>query len=413
MTVFQHINQQLHCEQVSLAKIAADVGTPVYVYSRAELLNRARSYQAAVHPGDLVCYAVKANGNPVLLRLLAEEGLGADVTSGGELFLALHAGIAPKNIIYSGVGKRPDEIEMALKAGVRALHVESAMELDRLAEIAANLKTVAPIGVRINPDIAVDTHDYDSTGELGHKFGVPWQPALMILKRAQQDPWLKPLGIAAHIGSQITDLQPYSRLASSLVSFAEEAGQSGVDLQYIDVGGGLGIDYNHDHPPAIGDWIDHAAQPVRAAGFNLVVEPGRSLVGPTGGLLTRVLYTKEQGGKSFVIVDAGLNDLIRPAMYGAIHPVTAVNGGHVNGEKPVEIVGPVCETGDFLAHDRLLPVLNAGDLLLLGQAGAYGFAMSSNYNGRLRAAEVLVDGHGYAVIRRRQEYEALLDGIIP
>ncbi len=409
MTVFQHFNRQLHCEQVSLAALAAEVGTPAYVYSRAELLDRAGNYQAATNADDLVCYAVKANGNPTLLRLLAQEGLGADVTSGGELFLALHAGIDPQKIIYSGVGKRQDELLMALKAGIRALHVESALELDALAKVARELQLVAPVGVRINPDICVDTHDYDSTGELTHKFGVPRETALTLLKKAQQDPWLNPVGIAAHIGSQITDLVPYQQLAATLVDFAQKATRSGIHLSYVDVGGGLGIDYDQDDPPAIGDWVAEIAQPVRDAGFDLVIEPGRSIIGPAGGLLTRVLYTKEQGGKSFVIVDAGLNDLIRPAMYGANHPIIAV--GKNGADKRVDIVGPVCETGDFLAHNRLLPALAAGDLLLLGQAGAYGFAMSSNYNGRLRPAEVLVDGGDYAVIRQRQGFEALLDGV--
>ena len=413
MTVFQIKNQQLTCEKVFLSTIAAEVGTPVYIYSKEDLLHRAQLYRSSVGNRGLVCFAVKANGSPAILRLLASQGLGADVTSGGELFLALHAGIQPQKIIYSGVGKRRDEMEMALEAGIRALHLESAMEMHVLAQIAQSLGIVAPIAVRVNPDIRVNTHAYDSTGELGHKFGVPRETALQMLQAAQENPWLKPVGIAAHIGSQITEVSPYVRLASYLVDLALEAAASGIPLTYIDAGGGLGINYNQTNAPGISDWVTAVQQPIRHSGFDLVIEPGRSIVGPAGGLLTKVLYTKEQGGKSFLIVDAGLNDLIRPAMYGAYHPVLAA-GRQLRPDEQnqlVEIVGPVCETGDFLGHDRLLPPMQADDLLLLTQAGAYGFAMSSNYNGRLRLPEVLVDGDQFSLIRQRQGYESLLDGV--
>ena len=395
-----------------MAKIAATVGTPVYVYSQSDLLHRARLYRSSAGGQGLVCYAVKANGNPALLRLLAAEGLGADVTSGGELFLALHAGISPNKIIYSGVGKRRDEMEMALQAGIRALHLESAMELDVLAEIARELGHVAPVGVRVNPDISVETHAYDSTGELGHKFGVPRETAVTLLKRAEEHPWLEPVAIAAHIGSQITSLAPYVRLAAFLVELAKELEEAGIHLSYLDVGGGLGINYGKSDAPDISEWLLAVARPISDAGYDLVVEPGRSIVGPAGGMLASVLYVKDQGGKSFVIVDAGLNDLIRPAMYGAFHPAWPVDQQLTldNSSRFVDIVGPVCESGDFLAQDRPLPPMQPGNLILLTQAGAYGFAMSSNYNGRLRVAEVLVRGDDFEVIRRRQTYEHLLDG---
>ncbi len=412
MTVFHYQDNQLFCENVALAEIASAAGTPVYIYSASDLIERARMYRASAGELGLVCYAVKANGNPALLRLLGAEGLGADVTSGGELFLALHAGIAPQKIIYSGVGKRRDEMEMALQAGIRALHLESEMELAVLAEIAASLGVVAPVGVRVNPDISVQTHAYDSTGELGHKFGVPRETAVSMLLSANENPWLKPIGLAAHIGSQITDLAPHARLAELLVELAVEVEEGGVHLDYLDVGGGLGINYGTHDAPQIDEWLSAVVRPIRDAGYDLVVEPGRSIVGPAGGLLATVLYTKEQGGKSFVIVDAGLNDLIRPAMYGAYHPAWPVNQRMSidNSEHIVDIVGPVCETGDFLAQERPLPAMKPGDMILFGQAGAYGFAMSSNYNGRLRVAEVLVSGDGFEIVRRRQGYESLLDG---
>jgi len=404
-----YLDDILTCEGVPLPQIAAAAGTPAYVYSKAELLGRARAYQHAA--GDaLVCYAVKANGNPALLSLLRQAGLGADVTSGGELYLALHAGIPPERIIYSGVGKRPDEIEMALRAGIRALHVESGMELDVIAGLAETVGQPARISVRVNPDISADTHPYDSTGRLGHKFGVPRATAVSLLRRAAADPWLQPEGIAAHIGSQITRLEPYHDLANFLVALAGELAEAGIRLSYIDVGGGLGINYQNDDAPPIPDWIAAVGDPVRAAGYALVMEPGRSIIAPAGFLLTRVLYTKEQGGKSFVIVDGGQNDLIRPAMYGAFHPALPVVRKEHAAEVVVDVVGPICETGDFLARERPLPPLQPHDLLAFTQAGAYGFAMSSNYNGRLRLPELLIDGDRYHLIRRRQTYEHLLDG---
>lgn len=397
-----------------LDEIAAAAGSPAYIYSSAELLHRARAYRRAAGDDALVCYAVKANGNPAILRLLQQEGLGADVTSGGELYLALHAGIAPDRIIYSGVGKRADEIEMAIMAGIGALHIESVQELEIAAAAAAGLARTARISVRVNPDISAETHPYDSTGRLDHKFGLPRAAAVSLYQRASADPWLQPVGLAAHIGSQISDIGPYRELVAFLLDLASELAAAGIELSYLDVGGGLAIDYNNDEVPAIAEWVAAVAAPVKSAGYRLVVEPGRSIVGPAGILLASVLYTKEQGGKRFVIVDAGMNDLVRPAMYNAHHAVRPVREIPDAGRSTaVDIVGPVCETGDFLARERALNETKPGDLLAFMQAGAYGFAMSSNYNGRLRLAEVLVDGHSFRVIRQRQNYEHLLDGVSP
>ena len=409
--MFTYQQTILACEDVPLTTIAAEIDTPVYVYSKAELLKRARAYRLAAGENALVCYAVKANGNPALLRLLQADGLGADVTSGGELFLALQAGVAPQNIIYSGVGKRADEIEMAVAADIGAIHVESEMEIDVIARVAAELGCVVRLSVRVNPDISTETHPYDSTGRLSHKFGVPRETAISLYRRAARDPWLEPLGLAAHIGSQITATGPYRELVAFLVELANDLAAGGIKLSYIDVGGGYGIQYRDEEAPSIAAWMAAVAEPVQRSGFRLVIEPGRSIVGPAAVLLSRVLYTKEQGGKKFVIVDAGQNDLIRPAMYEAYHAILPVNEpGKEETTTLVDVVGPVCETGDFLAHERPLPPLAPGDLLAVMQAGAYGFAMSSNYNGRLRPAELLVDGDSFRIIRQRQNYEHLLDG---
>jgi diaminopimelate decarboxylase len=409
--MFHYHQQTLHCENRSLAEIARAVGTPFYVYSQAELEDGARAYRSL--PDALTCYAIKANGNPALIRLLGAMGLGADVTSGGELFLARHAGIPAELIIYSGVGKRKDEIRFAIESGIRALHVESKPELEVIASIAQDLGQKARVGVRVNPDIHAETHPYDSTGRLEHKFGVPHDMAVTIFQRAAEHPWLEPVGLAAHIGSQIATVVPYGHLAAFLVEMAKELQQMGIDLTYIDVGGGLGINYDQMELPGIEEWVAAVSGPILDAGYQLVMEPGRSIVGPAGALVTEVLYIKQQGGNSFVIVDAGMNDLIRPAMYKAVHPLQPVQqfeDGTIE-EYLVDVVGPVCETGDFLARKQLLPELRAGDLLAIMQAGAYGFAMGSNYNGRLRPAEVLVRGDQYEVIRRRQEYDHLLDGV--
>jgi diaminopimelate decarboxylase len=393
-----------------MAEIAQSAGTPVYVYSRQALKVRIDSFltdTAVYSPDVLICYAVKANGNSTLLKLFREAGLGADVTSGGELFLALKAGMEPHQIIFSGVGKREHEIAEALKAGIKAIHVESEMELQAIAEIAEQLGEVAPIGVRVNPNINAETHPYISTGLHGHKFGVPKERAVAMLMFAAAHPALHPVGLAAHIGSQITELGPYAQSVDFLTELAIEMSDAGVSLTYIDAGGGLGIDYETT-APSILDWVSTIAPKIHAAGFSLVLEPGRSIVGQAGVLLTRVVYTKEQGEKQFVIVDAGMADLIRPALYQAYHPIFPVIDSPRTSLK-VDVVGPICETSDFLARDRWLPGLTRHDLLAILHSGAYGYAMSSNYNGHLRPAEVLVEGDRFRVIRRRQTYEDLLE----
>jgi len=414
MINFHYVNNELCCEAIPLANIAKEIGTPAYIYSQAEIETRAKAYVTATSPNGLVCYAVKANGNPHLIRLLGEAGLGADVTSGGELFLALHAGIPPEKIIFSGVGKTRTEIGAALDADIRALHVESEMELETIAEIASQRQQIARIGVRVNPNINAQTHPYISTGQHAHKFGVPWPTAHKMLRFATSHPWLQPVGLAVHIGSQIVDVAPFVEASRFIADLATELISEGINLQYLDIGGGLGIDYgdskhaDRDHL-SIREWITAVTQPITDAGFPIVMEPGRSIIGPTGALLTQVVYTKGQGDKHFTIVDAGMNDLLRPTLYSAYHPILTVKQFSENGERVTNIVGPICETGDFLAKERPLPTMQPGDYLAILQAGAYGFAMGSNYNGRLRPAEVLVNGDNFTVIRKRQDFEHLLD----
>lgn len=406
---FGYKNGHLNCEDVALSAISQSVGTPVYVYSRAELESRAQQFvdqTALASDRSLVCYAVKANGNPTLLKLIAELELGADVTSGGELFLAQQSGMRSERIVFSGVGKTRREIAEAISMGILALHVESEMELLAVAEEAERLGVVARVGVRVNPNIDAKTHPYISTGLAEHKFGVSTDIARAMILYADQHRWLQPVSLAIHIGSQVTNASLIGEAAQGLVELADEISGQGVALDYIDVGGGLGIDYR-EPAPTIADWIGAIAPVVRGTDYRLVIEPGRSIIGSAAVLLTRVLYTKRVGSKQFVIVDAGMTDLIRPALYQAYHEILPVVERQ-GPEMVMDVVGPVCETSDFLARDRTLPPLTAGDLLAVSHAGAYGFAMSSNYNGRLRPAEVLVAGDEYEVIRRRETYEDLL-----
>ncbi|MGH2538481.1 MAG: diaminopimelate decarboxylase [Candidatus Promineifilaceae bacterium] len=405
----------LFCEETPISEIAHRVGTPIYVYSQAELLGRAIEAQqaaAALSSASLICFALKANGNPALLRMLAAAGLGADVTSQGELFLARHASIPPEKIVFSGVGKTPAEIRTALESGIKALHVESADELDAIGEIAAARGRSAPISIRVNPDITVSTHPHIGTGARAHKFGIQISEVLALLDRAERHPCLQPVGLAVHIGSQITDLASFQSAAHALVALAREAAARGVALAYLDVGGGLAVAYAKEMAPTLADWISAAGAPIAQAGFDLVLEPGRSLVAAAGCLVTTVLYAKEQGGKRFVITDAGMTDLLRPALYGAYHAVWPVRQ-RTGRLRPVDVVGPVCESSDVLASQRELPELSRNDLLAVMDVGAYGYAMSSNYNGRLRPAEVLVSGTSWRPIRQRQQLEELLAGCSP
>ena len=408
---FEYKNDELHCEGVPLRTIAQRVGTPFYCYSSSTLTNHVRAFDRAFAGGPhLICFAVKSNPGTAVLRLLGREGAGADIVSGGELYRALRAGIDPKKIVYAGVGKRRDEIEYALKMDILMFNVESGEELQAIDRAAKDMHTKARIALRVNPDIDPRTHAYISTGLKESKFGIPIEQALEHYQIARNLEHIEVVGIHQHIGSQITEIQPFVDALTKVTAFVKELREAGIGIRYINMGGGLGITYKDETPPLPKD-VAQAVQPLlKDCGCTIVMEPGRAIVGNAGILVTRALYHKESGEKKFVIVDAGMNDLIRPSLYEAYHDIRPV----IQQEKPLtivaDVVGPICESGDFLAKDRELPVVKQGDLLAVMGAGAYGFSMSSNYNSRPRVPEVLVRGNEYYVVRERETYSDLVRG---
>jgi diaminopimelate decarboxylase len=412
---FQYRGDALHCEDVPLAQIAEAVGTPVFVYSYATLERHFRVFDGAFAGHDhLVCYSVKASSNLALLKTLFSFGAGADIVSAGELFRTLRAGCDPKKIVFSGVGKRDDEIEYALETGILTFNVESVAELRAIDRVAGRLGKRAPIALRVNPDVDAETHPYISTGLKKNKFGISVDAAREAYRLARSLPNLWVRGIDCHIGSQLTKTAPFRDAIGRVAVLAREIVADGAKLELLDVGGGLGIPYQEEgeEPPSPSDYaaaITEAVAPFAGLGLKIVCEPGRVIVGNAGVLLTRVLYLKQGDAKSFTIVDAAFNDLIRPAFYGSYHGIKPV----VRREGATwvtDVVGPICETGDFLARDRSMIQPAQGDLLALMSAGAYGFTMASNYNSRPRAAEVLVKGDRFAVVRRREELEDLVRG---
>lgn len=391
----------LWLEERPLTDIAARFGTPTYVYSRAALESAFTAWQEALAGRRaLVCYAVKANSNLGILSVFARLGAGFDIVSAGELARVLTAGGRADRIVFSGVGKTAAEMRIALEAGIRCFNVESAAELERLNAVAGELGSTAPIALRVNPDVDPKTHPYISTGLKGNKFGVAFADAFALYQRAAALPNLRVAGIACHIGSQLLDPAPMAEAAQKLLDLVDRLGAAGIALEHIDLGGGLGIRYRDEMPPTVADYLAPLLAVFAGREEELCFEPGRSLVGNAGLLLTRIEYLKPGETKNFAIVDAAMNDLARPALYDAWHEVVAVTP-HDGDEQVYEIVGPICESGDFLAHDRSLKV-NAGDLLAILSAGAYGMTMSSNYNTRPRAAEVLIDGSEMHEIRRRE-----------
>ncbi|HKS68615.1 MAG TPA: diaminopimelate decarboxylase [Candidatus Acidoferrales bacterium] len=415
----------LYCDGVSLERIARAVGTPAYVYSRNSIADAYRRLDRAF--GSLphrLCYALKANGNLSILRVLARLGSSFDIVSGGELERLRQIGIPGGRIVFSGVGKTREEIRAAIryrldssgKRGILLFNVESPAELELLVEEAAlSVGKGSPrvsAAIRVNPDILAGGHPHISTGYRHHKFGMEWREALRLYLSHRNSPWIAWRGISAHIGSQILDVTPFRRAAERLASYVRELADAGIHLDYLDIGGGLGIRYTDETPGDPAAYARELATVVRPLKCTLLLEPGRALVGPAGVLLTRVLYVKENGGRKFVIVDAAMNDLIRPSLYGATHALTkaALLKEDSTTVKPVDVVGPVCESGDFLAHDWPLPDVKSGDLLVVWAAGAYGFVQSSNYNARLRAPEVLVDAGRFRIVRRRQNFADLVRG---
>ncbi len=415
MNHFRRKRGLLHAEDIPLPRLAAAHGTPLYVYSTATLTRHFRALDRALSGLDhLVCYALKANGNLAVLKHLARLGAGFDIVSGGELFRVLRAGGDPGKVVFSGVGKRDDEIAFALEAGVKVLDVESGPELARVSVVARRLGVRAPIALRVNPDVDAGTHPYISTGLRQNKFGVSMQDARRLYALAAGDAALEVRGVACHIGSQITALRPIVDAVSRLRRLVRDLEKSGIHLRHLDVGGGLGIPYQSETPPGPAEYGRALRRALSGFGGQVLVEPGRVLVGNAGLLLTRVLYLKRSGRKTFVIVDAGMNDLVRPPLYGAYHAIEPVDAPRRGARQILcDVVGPVCESSDFIARGRRLPEPRPGDLLAVRSAGAYGFAMSSNYNARPRAAEVLVDGDRARLARRRESYADLVRGEDP
>ncbi len=420
-------SQLLHCEGVALTRLADAVGTPAYVYSRASIEAAYRRLDRAF--GSLphrLCYAVKANSNLSVLSVLANLGSCFDVVSGGELDRLRRVHAPNRRIVFSGVGKTRDEIRAALrypgrraeKGGILLFNIESAAELDLLLSEATRppVNTYVPplAAIRVNPDVMAGGHPHIATGSHHHKFGIDWPEARRLYLEHKNSRWIKWLGISAHLGSQILDLAPYRRALTRLASYVRDLADQGIRLTFIDIGGGLGIRYTDESPLAPVEYARALAEIVRPLGCTLLVEPGRTLVGASGVLLTRVLYVKQNRGKTFVVVDAAMNDLIRPALYGATHPITPAIRNRSSAAKNtlVDVVGPVCESGDFFVRDWPLPPVQPGDLLVIWATGAYSFAQSSNYNARRRAAEVLVEGRRFRVARRRETYDDLVRGEI-
>ncbi len=408
MHYFLYHGGELYCEEVPVRKIVEKYGTPVYIYSGKTIRRHFKVFDSAFEEIEhITCYSVKANSNLGVLALLAREGAGADIVSSGELERALRAGIPPKKIVFSGVGKTVEEIEKALKAGILMFNVESAEELFVLGEVAKRLKVKAPFAIRANPDVDPKTHPYIATGLKKNKFGIPEEEVIPLYLKARENPYLQPLGLDAHIGSQLTTLSPFIDAVRRLKGLWMELKSLGFELPYIDIGGGLGIVYSEEEPPPPEEFSSAIIKELKGLPVTLILEPGRVIVGNAGILVTRVLYTKSNGEKNFVIVDAGMNDLIRPALYQAYHKIVPVED---RGEEEMvaDIVGPVCESGDFFARERRIPRVKRGDLLAVMSAGAYGFVMSSNYNTRPRPAEVLVEGDKFFLVRRRETLEDIL-----
>lgn len=406
---FDYLGDQLQIESVALSAIAQEFGTPCYLYSKAALTAAYRMFDQAFAGRDhLICYAVKANSNLAILQTLAKLGSGFDIVSGGELQRVLKAGGDPKKIVFSGVGKSNDEIRLALQTGILCFNVESEMELLRLSRIAAQCQRIAPVSLRVNPDVDAKTHPYISTGLKENKFGIPMADAERIYSAAQQLPNIHIAGLDCHIGSQLTELDPFIEASQKMLALLDRLAQQGIRIEHLDLGGGLGIRYTEENPPTIPDYVQALCACVGQRSPRILIEPGRAMVGNAGILLTRVEYLKHAPHRNFAIVDAAMNDLMRPALYDAHHAIIPVvkKAGQA---QTYQVVGPVCETGDFLGHDRAL-CLEADDLLAVMSAGAYGMSMSSNYNTRPRAAEVMVDGDHVHLIRARETIDHLLAG---
>jgi len=410
MHYFHYKDGDLYCEEVSIETIANRVGTPFYLYSHRTLVRHFKAFDSAFEKvRHLVCYSVKANSNVALLRMFANLGAGFDVASGGELYRALKSGVDPKKVVFSGVGKTEQEIEYALNSGILLFNVESSQELGHIEEIAGRLDTRAPVAIRVNPDIDPKTHPYVATGLRENKFGIDFNLSIKEYTRAKGLPHLEIIGVDCHIGSQLVELQPFVEALRKVKELIHALDERGIGIQYLDLGGGLGITYKDEIPPHPTEYAKAIVEEASDLDCTLILEPGRVIVGNAGILVSRVLYTKETGGKNFVIIDAGMNDLMRPSLYGSFQGILPVVKGE-EGEIVADMVGPICESGDFIARNRRMPRFKPGDLVAVMSAGAYGFSMSSNYNSRPRICEVLARGYRFHLIRERENYEDLARG---
>ena len=413
MEPFTYRNGELYAEGVAAAAIVEELGTPCYIYSRAMVESQWLAFDQAFGGREhLVCYAVKANSNLAILNVLARLGSGFDIVSGGELERVLRAGGEPSKVIYSGVGKTVREIGRALEAGIHAFNVESEAELEQINQVAAGLNKIASVALRVNPDVDINTHPYVATGLKESKFGIPIDIAAGVAADARHLPNIRLVGLACHIGSQLTEMAPFIEALERVLELVDDLNDSGVDLAYLDLGGGLGISYYDEQPPEPDEFVMALMEKLQTMGtryrhLQIIIEPGRAIVGNAGALLTQVMYLKHNGSRNFAVVDAAMNDLMRPALYDAWHEIIPF-AQHAQQEAYLyDIVGPVCESGDFLGRDRELAIA-AGDYLAVLSAGAYGSSMSSNYNARPRAAEVMVDGDRFHVIRRRETIDDLM-----
>ncbi|MBI3378517.1 MAG: diaminopimelate decarboxylase [Nitrospirae bacterium] len=411
MHFFRYKRNELFAEDVPVKRLAEKYGTPLYIYSYKTLLRHFKAYENAFNGyPHIICFALKSNSNPSILRLFAKNGGGADIVSGGELYAALNAGISPKKIVYAGVGKTDEEIRFALKSKILMFNVESEDELRAINRIAGEMKTKAPVGLRINPDIDPETHPYISTGLRQHKFGIPIDDAVEHYRTASRLKNISVIGIHKHIGSQITKVSPFVDALRRILVLVDELSAQGVNIKCLDIGGGLGISYKDEEPPVPSDLARNLLPLLKGRKMTLIMEPGRSIAGNAGILVTKTLYLKEGCEKEFVIVDAGMNDLLRPSLYGAYHRILPLRKTRRSGIF-ADVVGPICESGDFIAKEREMPAVKQGEYLAVMGAGAYGFSMSSNYNSRPRPAEVMVKGREHFLIRERETYKDILRNV--
>jgi len=405
---FEYRDGKLFVEEVSVTSLAEEYGTPLYVYSAATFRRHFQAFDSAFDGLEhLTCFSVKANSNLAVLKLLGEMGAGMDIVSGGELYRALKAGIPAERIVYSGVGKRESEIREALEAGILMFNVESVAELHKINEVAGSMGKIAKISFRINPDVDPQTHPYISTGMKKNKFGLDIDHSLEAYQLAAGMANIEPVGMDCHIGSQLTSIDPFLEALDKLLLFYDRLKGMGMDIKYLDLGGGLGIPYDAEEPPHPSEFGQALKERLKNVPLKIILEPGRVIAGNSGVLITQVVYTKSNPSKNFLIVDAAMNDLVRPSLYGAYHKIAEVEQ-QGRSATTVDVVGPICESGDFLARDREMPEVQAGERLVIYSAGAYGFVMSSNYNTRPRACELMVDGAKVTVARKRETYEDLV-----